>query len=69
MYKIRRDPDGVVLQCHECSHIERVDSFVEGIGNRRTQAARAMQKHSREKHGAGSVLRPIANEAALAPRQ
>jgi hypothetical protein len=69
MYKIRKDPDGVVLQCHDCSHIERVDSFAVGIGNPRTQAARAMQKHSREKHGVGSVLQPIPNEAALAPRQ
>jgi hypothetical protein len=59
MYKISKDPDGVVLLCHNCSHLERVDSFNESLGSRRTQAARAMQNHSRDKHGAGSVLKPI----------
>jgi hypothetical protein len=59
MYKISRDGDGIVLVCHECSYVERVDSFKESLGSRRTQAARAMQDHSRDKHGAGSVLKPI----------
>ena len=59
MYKISKDPDGVVLLCHNCSHLERVDSFNESLGSRRTQAARAMQNHSRDKHGTGSVLTPI----------
>ena len=59
MYKIIKDPDGVVLLCHDCSHVERIDLFNESLGIGRTRAARAMQNHSREKHGAGSVLQPI----------
>jgi hypothetical protein len=59
MYKISKDHDGVSLLCHDCSHVERIDAFNENSGNRRTQAARAMQNHSREKHGAGSVLKSI----------
>jgi hypothetical protein len=59
MHKIIKDPDGIVILCHDCSHMERVDSFNESLGSPRAQAARAMQNHSREKHGAGSVLQPI----------
>jgi len=56
MYKISKDAKGIVLVCHHCSHVERIDLFDESVGNRRTQAARAMQTHSRDKHGAGSGL-------------
>jgi hypothetical protein len=59
MDKISKESDGVVLLCHECSHVERIDLFDKSVGSRRTQAARAMQNHSRETHGAGSVLQPI----------
>jgi ribosome-binding protein aMBF1 (putative translation factor) len=59
MYKITKDGDGVALVCHDCSHVERVNSFDERLGSRRTQAARAMQSHSRDKHGKGSVLSPV----------
>jgi hypothetical protein len=59
MYKISKDHDEVILLCHDCSHVERIDAFSESSGNRRTQAARAMQNHSRDKHGAGSVLKPL----------
>ena len=59
MHKIIKDPDGIVILCHDCSHMERVDSFNESLGSPRTQAARAMQNHSREKHGVGSLLQPI----------
>jgi hypothetical protein len=59
MYTISKDTDGIVLLCHDCSHVERIDAFNESLGSRRTQAARAMQNHSREKHGVGSVLKPI----------
>lgn len=59
MYKISKGPDGVVLLCHDCAHVERVDAFNQSLGSPRTQAARAMQNHSRDKHGAGSVLKPI----------
>jgi hypothetical protein len=59
MYNIIKDGDGVVLVCHDCSHVELINSFNEKLGSRRTQAARAMQNHSRDKHGKGSVLRPL----------
>jgi hypothetical protein len=59
MYTISKDHDDVVLLCHDCAHIERIDAFNGNLGNCRTQAARAMQNHSRDKHGAGSVLKPI----------
>lgn len=39
MYKISKDPDGIVLLCHDCSHVERIDLFDEGGGNRRTQSS------------------------------
>lgn len=29
MYKIIKDGGGVVLLCHDCSHVERIDSFNE----------------------------------------
>jgi len=59
MYRITKDPDGIVLVCHDCAHVERIDGFDKSVGSRRTQAARAMQIHSRAEHGAGSVLKPI----------
>lgn len=66
MYKISKDADGIVLICHDCPHVERIDLFDESVGNRRTQAARAMQNHSRDKHGAGSVLLPVTKDALMA---
>ena len=65
MYRIRKDPDGVILICHDCSHVEHIDAFDESVGSRRTQAARAMQSHSYHKHGAGSVLKPVPKDDAL----
>ena len=59
MYTISKETDSIVLICHDCSHTERIDSFNESFGSRSTQAARAMQNHSREKHGAESVLKPV----------
>ena len=53
MYTISKETDSIVLICHDCSHTERIDSFNESFGSRSTQAARAMQNHSREKHGIG----------------
>jgi hypothetical protein len=58
MYTISKDRDGIFLLCHDCSHVERVNAFNESLGSRRTQAARAMQSHSRRKHDE-SVLKPI----------
>jgi len=66
MYTITKDPAGMVLLCHNCSHIERVSVSDKNIGSPRTQAARAMQIHSREKHGAGSVLQPVPKDAPRA---
>jgi hypothetical protein len=59
MYTISKDPDGIVLLCHNCSHVVRIDLFDETLGNRRTQAARAMWNHSRLEHGAGSMSQPV----------
>ena len=59
MYTIAKDPDGIVLVCRDCPHVERIDGFDKSVGSRRTRAARAMQIHSRDEHGAGSVLKPI----------
>jgi hypothetical protein len=60
MYNIERGKTGgVLLKCKLCAHTERVNEFDDRQGSRRTQAARAMQNHSSEKHGAGSVLKPI----------
>jgi uncharacterized Fe-S radical SAM superfamily protein PflX len=60
MYKISRSKTGGVLfECKRCAHTERVNEFDDRQGSCRTQAARAMQSHSREKHGVGSVLKPI----------
>jgi hypothetical protein len=65
MYATSQDPDVIVLLCHDCSHVERINSFDASLGNRRTQAARAMQNHSRDKHGPGSVLQPMLKDDAL----
>jgi len=69
MYTISKDPDGVVLVCHDCSHVERIDGFDKSVGSQRTQAARAMQIHSREHHGLGSVLKPVPNNYGVMERQ
>jgi hypothetical protein len=66
MDKIRKESDGIALLCHDCSHVERIDLFDKSVGSRRTQAARAMQNHSRETHGAGSVLLPVTKDALVA---
>ena len=61
MYTISKGPDGIVLVCRDCSHVERIDRFDDSLGSQRTQAARAMQVHFRERHGLGSVLKPMPN--------
>jgi hypothetical protein len=69
MYTISRDSDGIVLVCHDCSHFERIDGFDKSVGSQRTQAARAMQIHSREQHGLGSVLKPMPNYYGVIERR
>lgn len=59
MYKINRDLEGVFLTCHQCNHTERVKAFDQDLGSQRTQAAKAMQDHSRALHGTGSVLKAV----------
>jgi hypothetical protein len=51
MYRITKDASGVILVCLSCPHTERVNEFDDRLGSRRTQAARAMLKHSRNEHG------------------
>jgi len=65
MYTISKDVGGVVLICHDCPHTERVNGFSETLGSRRTQAARAMQNHSQDKHRTGSVLSAIPKKPAV----
>jgi hypothetical protein len=64
MYEISKDHDGIFLLCHDCSHVERVNAFNAILGSRRTQAARAMQSHSRRKHDE-SVLKPISKNYGI----
>jgi hypothetical protein len=52
MYTITKVPEGIILTCKKCTHIERVSQFNQSLGSQRTQAARAMQVHSRDKHPA-----------------
>ena len=33
MYNIIKDTDGIVLFCHDCSHVERINSFNESLGS------------------------------------
>jgi hypothetical protein len=65
MYTVSKDPDGIVLVCHDCPYVERIDAFDKSLGSRRTQAARAMQIHSRDQHGSGSVLNPVPKNNAV----
>jgi hypothetical protein len=48
-----------VLLCRDCPHVEHVAAFDKNSGNRRTQAARAMQNHTCDRHGAGPVLKSV----------
>jgi hypothetical protein len=41
-----KDPDGIVLLCYNCPHVEHTDLFDEMLGNRGTQAAQAMWNRS-----------------------
>jgi hypothetical protein len=52
MYTISKAPEGVILTCKNCPHIESVGQFNLSLGSQRTQAARAMQAHCRDEHPA-----------------
>ena len=53
MYTISKVPEGIILTCRNCTHIESVSHFNLSLGSQRTQAARAMQAHSRAEHNPG----------------
>jgi hypothetical protein len=53
MYTISKDLDDIILTYKKCTHIESVSQFSPSLGSQRTQAARAMQTHSRYMHPAG----------------
>jgi hypothetical protein len=53
MYTISKVLEGIILTCKNCTHVEHVSQFNRRLGSQRTQAARAMQAHSRDKHKAG----------------
>jgi hypothetical protein len=59
MYRITKDASGVILVCINCPHIERVSEFDDKLGSSRTQAARAMLKHARSKHGKEPIGKPL----------
>ena|ERR1700730_217149 len=48
MYTMSKDPNGIVLLCHNCSHVERIDSFREGFGDR--QSKQHDKEHASSKH-------------------
>jgi hypothetical protein len=52
MYTISKVPEGIILTCKKCRHIESVSQFNMSLGSQRTQAARAMQAHFRNEHNA-----------------
>jgi hypothetical protein len=66
MYNISRSKTGgVVLQCKVCSHSERVNEFDDRLGSRRTQAAQAMLRHTRNDHGREPMGRPMSKALEL----
>ena len=62
MYTINKIRDDIILTCRDCAHIERVSQFNLSLGNQRTQAAQAMQAHSRHEHNAGPLLKLLPNK-------
>jgi hypothetical protein len=46
----------------DCTHIERVSQFNLSLGSQRTQAAQAMQAHSRHEHYTGPQLELLPNK-------
>jgi hypothetical protein len=70
MYNIEHGKTGgVVLKCKACSHSERVNEFDERLGSRRTQAARAMQAHTRDRHNGVPLTRLPKNYGVMAQSQ
>ena len=59
MYTISKVPEGVILTCKKCTHIESVSQFNLSLGSQRTQAASAMLTHARAEHKAGPLLKHL----------
>jgi hypothetical protein len=62
MYTISRVLEDIILTCKNCNHTERVSQFNLSLGSQRTQAAQAMQAHSRHEHNTGPLLEPLPNK-------
>jgi hypothetical protein len=62
VYTINKVRDDIILTCQDCIHIERVSQFNLSLGSQRTQAAQAMQAHSRHEHNAGPLLELLPNK-------
>jgi hypothetical protein len=62
MYTIGKVLEDIILTCKNCNHTERVSQFNLSLGSQRTQAAQAMQAHSRRKHNTGPLLEPLPNK-------
>ena len=59
MYTITRGKSGgLILNCKDCSYVERVNEFDGRLGSRRTQGATAMLKHVRNEHGKEPIGNP-----------
>jgi hypothetical protein len=69
MYTIGKVPEGIVLICRNCGHIEHVSQFNVSLGSQRTQAARAMQAHVREQHNGPLLTRLPKNYGVMAQSQ
>jgi ribosome-binding protein aMBF1 (putative translation factor) len=62
MYTISKVQEDIILTCQDCAHVERVSKFNLSLGSQRTQAARAMQAHSRQEHNTGPLLELLPNK-------
>jgi hypothetical protein len=62
MYTISKVLEDIILTCQDCTHVERVSQFNLSLGSQRTQAAQAMQAHSRHEHTTGQLLELLPNK-------
>jgi hypothetical protein len=62
MYTISKILEGIILTCQDCTHVERVSQFNLSLGSQRTQAAQAMQAHSRHEHNAVPLRELLPNK-------
>jgi hypothetical protein len=62
MYSISTVLKDIIPTCQDSTPIERVSRFKLSFGSERTQAAQAMQAHSRHEHNAGPLLELLPNK-------